>query len=852
MSDRAIGSSKSFDMRHFRLAILMGSLAILAALLVGLGAGAFDLTLQVIVAVIASWIYTDRLQWIRLPKLLVYVLMNAGAILAIREYLTAGEQFQLVSVAKLLIYAQIPLLFQAKSSRTFEQIGVFVLLELVVACLLNDRLIFGLFLIPAIALSVTLLLHQSQLIAQERAIGMMVEPRGWKERWNRWTGRERQPLETTVRLSVASPAVSLPASSAVSLGGSLGGRIPAGWWFDQSLPLAAATLLFSVLYFYAFPRLNHGFYSHRGMGEASIGFNDSMTLDQVGALLQNDAVVLRIEFETLQGEPYEPTEPPYLRGVSLSEYRPNGDRGYWFQGDLSEYLMDQRGKQLPPESLVRDSLRELADPVVARIHDSGSTGAYSMVVAPFFRHDDSVDSEMLRKVWQLSDRQIAGFNQKVRRTYSFRTTAFQRGMQTRWMADSDEYFIDEDRQSHGKPEDPRLFTRHQWNQLTRFHPSRMRGVLECRDRILTLEEMVDSSRVEQAFAIERYLSSGREFQYTTDLNLPRDPLLDPIEDFVVHQKRGHCQFFASAMTMMMRSLEVPTRVVVGFRPNEYNDVGNYFLVRQNHAHAWLECFFTRNQLEVSGRYQELPEELTGAWVRFDPTPAGSGSNAGVSIREPQRATFDFVEHLWKRYVIDMDRSHQTPLMEELSRSSKGMYRQYYQRLHEWLESSLPKLSGGSNAVWIDRAIVGALFLVVPFAIGLVLLGWIVTRMLWRKWTGPPARRLLSDQRVRWASGVLPLMESLDREVCRKEDSETLAEWLDRVLDAGRSQSVSPASIDAVRSFLASYLSARYGVSIPAEAVAPPQLPTWLQQIGLGVEQFRASRDSGAPSVSHGT
>lgn len=844
MSDAAVGSNKPYDSRHFRLAILMGSLAILAAVLVGLGAGAFDLTLQVIVAVIASWIYTDRLQWIRLPKLLVYVLMNAGAILAIREYLTAGEQFQLVSVAKLLIYAQIPLLFQAKSSRTFEQIGVFVLLELVVACLLNERLIFGIFLIPAIALSVTLLLHQSQLIAQERAVGMRVEPRGWKERWNRWTGRERQPLETTVRLSAA--------SQAVSLGGSPGNRMSANWWFDQSLPLAAATLLFSVLYFYAFPRLNHGFYSHRGMGEASIGFNDSMTLDQVGALLQNDAVVLRIEFETLQGEPYEPTEPPYLRGVSLSEYRPNGDRGYWFQGDLSEYLMDQREKQLPPESLVREALRELADPVVARIHDSGSTGAYSMVVAPFFRHDDSVQSEMMRKVWQLSDRQISGFQQKVRRTYSFRTTAFQRGMQTRWMADSDEYFIDDQQKSPGNPEDPRLFTRHQWSQLTRYHPSRMRGVLECRDRILKLEEMVDSSPVEQAFAIERYLSSGREFQYTTDLNLPRDPLLDPIEDFVVHQKRGHCQFFASAMTMMMRSLQVPTRVVVGFRPNEYNDVGNYFLVRQNHAHAWLECFFTRSQLEVSERYPELPEELTGAWVRFDPTPAGSGSNAGVAIREPQRATFDFVEHLWKRYVIDMDRSHQTPLMEELSRSSKGMYRQYYQRLHEWLESSLPKIGGGSNAVWIDRAIVGALFLLVPAAIGLVLLGWIASRVLWSKLTGPPPRQLLSDQRVRWASGALPLMESMDREVCRKEDSETLAEWIDRVLEAWRSQSVSPSSIDAVRSFLASYLTARYGVSIPPDAAPPSQLTTWLEEIGSGLDQFKASRGSGAQSAAHGT
>jgi hypothetical protein len=111
--------------------------------------------------------------------------------------------------------------------------------------------------------------------------------------------------------------------------------------------------------------------------------------------------------------------------------------------------------------------------------------------------------------------------------------------------------------------------------------------------------------------------------------------------------------------------------------------------------------------------------------------------------------------------------------------------------------------------------------------------------------------LLSDDRVGWAAGALPLMESLDREVCSKEDSETLAEWLDRVLDAWRGESVSPASIDAVRNFLASYLMARYGVSIPA-AVPPSQLPLWLQQIGSGLDQFRASRGSGAQSVSHGT
>ena len=97
---------------------------------------------------------------------------------------------------------------------------------------------------------------------------------------------------------------------------------------------------------------------------------------------------------------------------------------------------------------------------------------------------------------------------------------------------------------------------------------------------------------EQAKALAGYLQRDESFSYQTKAPFPQDGqdlvdffLFDPESD-----RRGYCQYYASAMVMMARSLGLPARVAVGFAPGERLEAGRY-LVREANAHAWAEIYF---------------------------------------------------------------------------------------------------------------------------------------------------------------------------------------------------------------------------------------------------------------------
>ena len=84
---------------------------------------------------------------------------------------------------------------------------------------------------------------------------------------------------------------------------------------------------------------------------------------------------------------------------------------------------------------------------------------------------------------------------------------------------------------------------------------------------------------------------------------------DPLVAFLYDLKRGHCEYFAGAMTLMCQSLGMEARMVIGFKCDEYNDVGHYYIVRQSHAHAWVEVR-TPDGLENVRPHQQ-PESRAG-------------------------------------------------------------------------------------------------------------------------------------------------------------------------------------------------------------------------------------------------
>ncbi len=203
------------------------------------------------------------------------------------------------------------------------------------------------------------------------------------------------------------------------------------------------------------------------------------------------------------------------------------------------------------------------------------------------------------------------------------------------------------------------------------------------------------SVVDKALLLRDDLANSPEFSYTLDLTLKRDRLLDPIEDFVTNQKKGHCQFFASALVIMLRSMNVPARLVVGYRPADYNEVGKYFLVRQSHAHAWVEAYFTREQCE-SSTLVKLPDAYKkGGWYRLDPTPPGNGSNSGRTLSQPNSQTLDFAQQLWRDYIMNIDRSNQPNAVERINALSSSIYGKYLKNskealdhIYAWLQQQL--------------------------------------------------------------------------------------------------------------------------------------------------------------------
>ena len=135
-----------------------------------------------------------------------------------------------------------------------------------------------------------------------------------------------------------------------------------------------------------------------------------------------------------------------------------------------------------------------------------------------------------------------------------------------------------------------------------------------------------------ARSVERHLESS--FRYT--LRQPERGRGDPVEDFLFGSGAGHCEYFATAMVLLMRARGVPARLVTGFNQGERNGVGNFEVVRRSNAHAWVEVF----------------DESAG-WVAFDPTPA-STTSAELGSVGFLSAGIDSLRMLWDMYVVAFD------------------------------------------------------------------------------------------------------------------------------------------------------------------------------------------------------
>ncbi|HEX2663827.1 MAG TPA: DUF3488 and transglutaminase-like domain-containing protein [Candidatus Acidoferrum sp.] len=175
---------------------------------------------------------------------------------------------------------------------------------------------------------------------------------------------------------------------------------------------------------------------------------------------------------------------------------------------------------------------------------------------------------------------------------------------------------------------------------------------------------------DKAQRIESYLRGG----YAYTLKLTGKPGQDPLAHFLFEARAGHCEYFASAMAIMLRTLGIPSREVNGFLPGEYNDLAGDYIVRASDAHSWVEVYF--------------PGE---GWHVFDPTPSSIESGSGFLTRLGMY--IDWMQITWNEWVIGYDFAHQVALAQNLQRSSKNWgesartwFEQKQQEGKQWLKS----------------------------------------------------------------------------------------------------------------------------------------------------------------------
>ena len=240
---------------------------------------------------------------------------------------------------------------------------------------------------------------------------------------------------------------------------------------------------------------------------------------------------------------------------------------------------------------------------------------------------------------------------------------------------------------------------------------------------------------DKARRIETFLKN--QFTYTLSLTR-KDTSIDPVSDFLLNVQEGHCEYFATSMAVMLRSVGVPTRVVNGFQMGEFNPISETYTVRQSDAHAWVEVYFMGSD----------------EWVEFDPTPAAGLNAYDVDVTTDFRRSIEALQLIWIRYVVALDTQEQLTIFRSIQSglaNVKAWVTSKISSIRRWFSSLV---DSGSDYVSVSNVLTGIVAAMLGIGVlsiagmllhgrgwnlgGLVLPVW-RWRAWWRRGSRPPER-----------------------------------------------------------------------------------------------------------------
>ncbi|MEZ6069755.1 MAG: DUF3488 and transglutaminase-like domain-containing protein [Pirellulales bacterium] len=592
------------------LQIGTATLAMLGMLVLGMGQQDPKLPVLGAIVAISSVLLTDTLGWLRLRG----AAANVAAVVAVVACAwdmsqRFDDQTRMLGLANVLAYLQFVLFYQEKNVSRYWLIAALSLLQVAVAAALNLEIAFGglLLVYLIVAIGTLTLLHIHTLYQRQR----------------NWQSSE-QPANSVLSAShtprpLRSPGFVSPRSTNPL-------SLLRRWSFAfEMLRICVVTLLLTAIVFPIVPRVGGSSMQPSDTTMmAATGYTETVKIGEAASISESPEAVMRVRFTDRGGAPYLLQGEPMLRGTWLARY----DSGEWW-GPSDDDGNDQTLRPAPEvgAELVRQQIT---------IEPMTSNNLFG--VWPLFLDESNSTNNMLRYDRRSECLRRPSSQRDEQLQYSTITTGFQ--------------------------------SRHALSIVPTFMKGGRRwlqtiGLLQFPERELpTLAALADdlvadipaTDVVARARRLEAHFLQSNDYYYSFS-TIPGDPSLDPAEDFVRNTHRGHCEYYATALTLMLRRVGIPARMVVGFKGGEWNPYGDFYLVRQLHAHAWVEAFVDRLPEDAP---QQGANPANGGWLTLDPTPGRTldATAASHGVAERVRQVADYAQFLWSSYVVRLDAGSQ--------------------------------------------------------------------------------------------------------------------------------------------------------------------------------------------------
>jgi protein-glutamine gamma-glutamyltransferase len=411
----------------------------------------------------------------------------------------------------------------------------------------------------------------------------------------------------------------------------------------SQLPLAAilllvAILIFAIPTFFFLPRFSGaGMGSNFGSSSSLTGFSDKVTLGDIGKIQQSDETVMRVKVENPLNVQIQN---PRWRGVALDQF----DNKTWRKTPIMSEILTKDNGSFFRLNMAKNDANFVTQTVYLESIETSVLFNLSKPIQ-FFGNYLSVTKD---------------------KEDSFTIMRSDAG-RTSYKIVSD---VSTPKATDLKNENPTFADKFdkRYLQLPKIDPR----IADLAKQIIEQSKAVN--RYDKAKAIETYLQNN--YGYTLDLKVGTD---EPVADFLFNVKQGHCEYFATAMAIMLRTQDVATRVVNGFQQGEYNETADVFVVKQRNAHSWVEVYF--------------PEK--DVWIAFDPTPfAGQGSEIfDTSLSGQVSKYLEGLESIWIQYFVSYDNEEQ----KSLAKTFRNKFAEYQVQSSIWLI----EIQNGILAWWKD-------------------------------------------------------------------------------------------------------------------------------------------------------